>query len=74
MSGWFMRLAIPDKCVKFRDARVFRSPEILPEAIGGGNFHSFFQTSMNVDRKYMVYILSGMAVESVGRDICAKFG
>ena len=41
MSDRFVRLAILDKCVKFRDPRVNRSPEILLEAVEGGIFDRF---------------------------------
>ena len=39
--GRFVRPAIPDMSVKFRDPRLNRSPEIRPEAIGGGIFDRF---------------------------------
>ena len=42
MSGRFVRLVDPDQCVKFRDPRLHRSPEIRPEAVGGGIFGHFW--------------------------------
>ena len=43
ISGRFVRLAVPDKCVKFRDPRLKHSPEIRPEAVGGGIFDHVFE-------------------------------
>ena len=36
ISGRFVRLAVPYKCVNFRDPRLNRSPEIQLKAAGGG--------------------------------------
>ena len=38
ISGTFVRLAVSDNRVKFRDPRLNCSPEIQPEAVGGGSF------------------------------------
>ena len=54
ISDRFVRLAVPDKCLKFRDPRLNRSPEIRPEAVGGGIVDCFFLTSINADRKRVV--------------------
>ena len=41
--GRFVTLAVPDKGVQFRDHRLNRSPEIRPEAVGGGIFDLFVE-------------------------------
>ena len=41
ISSKFVGLTVADKCVKFGDPRLSRSPEILPEAVGGGILDSF---------------------------------
>ena len=43
ITGTFVGLAVPVKCVEFLDPRLNRSPEIRPEAIGGGIFGRFFE-------------------------------
>ena len=42
ICGRFVRLAVPDKCVKCRDPRLNRFPEIRPEAVERGIFDRFF--------------------------------
>ena len=43
LSGSFVRLIVPDNCVKFCDPRLNRSGEIRPKTIGGGIFDTFSQ-------------------------------
>ena len=42
-SGTFCVLAVPDKCFKLRDSRLYRSPEIRPEAASEAAFRLFFE-------------------------------
>ena len=65
MSGTFVRLAVPNKFVKFRDPRLHRSPEIGPEVVGGGIFGRFsniddFRPKVDSDT------MSGAFVEQTG--------
>ena len=41
VSGTFMELTVPNKCVKFRHTCLNRSGEILPKAVAGGIFGQF---------------------------------
>ena len=52
ISGWFVRPIVLDKCVKSRVSCLNRSQEILPEAVGGDIFDSFF--SVNFDQKLIM--------------------
>ena len=42
-EGRFVRLILPDKSVKFRDTRLYRSLEIPPEAVRGSIFNRFLK-------------------------------
>ena len=42
ISGGFVRLIVPDKCVKCCDPCLNRSRKIAPEAVAGSIFDSFF--------------------------------
>ena len=43
ISGRFVGLTAPDKCVKRRDPRLDRSEEIRPKAVGHGILLPFFE-------------------------------
>ena len=52
ISGRFVRPIVLDKYVKFRDLCKNWSPEIPPEAVGGGIFDSLF--AIISDRKWIM--------------------
>ena len=61
ISGIYMRLTIPDKCVQFRDPHLNSPGEILPKAIEGSIFRRF----SNLDKcrpETPGDIISGVAV------------
>ena len=68
-----MMLIVPDKYVKFRgpcDPRLNRSGAIRPKAVGSGIFDSLSRD--NCRRKVASDIISGVAIEEVGRDVRVK--
>ena len=60
ISGRFVRLAIPDKCVKFHNPRLNRSLEIWPIAVRGDIFDRFFPKCR---LEVVGDVISGMAVD-----------
>ena len=66
-----MRPIVLDKCVKFRDPNLNRSPEIPAEVVGGGILDIFcFNFRPEVDND----VISDLAVDNVGVDVRLKFG
>ena len=57
----FIGPIVPDKCMKFRDPRLNRSREILPEAVGGDIFDVFFRD--NFRPEVVRDVISGMDAE-----------
>ena len=47
VTSRFVRLAVPNKCVTFRDPHINRCPEIRPEAVRGAIFQSIYGSSKN---------------------------
>ena len=60
-----------DKSVKFHDPSLIHSREIPPEAVRGGIFYCFpYNFRPEVDND----VISSLAVDNVGMDVCLKFG
>ena len=72
ISGRFVRLAVPEKCVKFRDPRLNCSPGIQPKAVGGGTFERFLNFH-KCRPEVAGDVISRRSVESAGMDVRAKF-
>ena len=67
-----MRRIVHEKSVKFRAPSWNHSQEIPLEAVGCGIFDSLFHYNFlsEVDND----VISGVAVDIVGMDVCVKFG
>ena len=74
ICGKFIGAVVRDKRVKFRDPRLNRSREIPPKAVCGGILDRFFKHSDNCQPEVASVVISGMAVQYVGMDVCVKFG
>ena len=72
ISGIFVGPVVHDKRVKFRDHRLNRSREILPDAVGGGKFDRFLNFD-NCQPGVASDVISGMAVQHVGMDACVNW-
>ena len=72
ISDMFVKPILLDTCAKFHDLCLNRSPEMSPEAVGGGSFDSFFRCSflLEVDND----LISGVAVDYIKMDVHAKLG
>ena len=71
MYGLFVRPVALDESVKLHDPSLNRSPEIPTEAVGGDIFDCFlYNFRHEVDND----VISGVAIDNVGVDVCAKFG
>ena len=73
ISGNFVWPIVPDKCVKFCDARLNNSGEIQPKAVGCsifGCFSNFDNYRPEVDGD----VVYSAALDYVGMDVAAKFG
>ena len=71
ISGTFVGTVVLHKCVKFHDPTLNGSREIPPKSIGGGIFDRFpHNLRMNVDNG----VISGMAMDNVGMNVCVQFG
>ena len=71
ISGVFMGPVVLNKCVKFNEPSFNRSRKIPPEAVGGGIFDCLSSTTS--DWKQINDVISGVAVDNVGMDVCVKF-
>ena len=66
MSGMFVRLIVPTKCVTFRDpVHLNRSGEVRSKAVGSGIPHHFRD---NLRPEAASDVISGVGVEWVGTD------
>ena len=73
VSDRFMRLAVPDKWLKFRDRRLNRVPEIRPKPSDAA-FSTVFSNFHKCRPEVAGDVISGNAVELVCVDVCAKCG
>ena len=71
ISTTFVGPVVLDKGLKFHDPNLNLSREIPPEAVGGGIFDCF---PYNFWPKVDNHIISGVAVDNVGMNVCEKFG
>ena len=62
ISGRFVRLAVPDKYVKFHGRRLNRSREIPPNAVGCGIYDRFLNFD-KCQREIVSDVISGVDVE-----------
>ena len=73
ICGKFVRPIVLDKCVKCGDPCLNRSPEIPPEAVGGGIFGRF--PNFNECRPEAAGdVTSGVPLTYVGKDVAGSFG
>ena len=71
ISGMFVGSVVLDKCVKCHDPSSKCSREIPFEAVGGGIFDCFSPITYDRNRDD---VISGVAEDNVGVDVCVKFG
>ena len=71
ISDKIVWLIVPEKHVKFRDPCLNHFQAIPPIAIGFGIFVRF--SRYNFPPEVVNGVISGVAVESVGVDVCVKF-